>query len=196
MSKTDRPGSDLARLAILYAAGELDEAAAAAFESRLADDQVAREALCAAVRLLSALNERSVPVPGIQYRERVHERLRASRDRRRVASRGDYRWQPVFWSVASAAAAAAILLSISLAPRSADCPEPDQPAVAVEAPVPPLEGEDSGDNAQEWPDLMSGRHLAEAVNDENRRKVRAESRGVVRLEDRAARLRAVPDYRQ
>jgi hypothetical protein len=43
---------------------------------------------------------------------------------------------------------------------------------------------DADENAEQVPDLMGGRHLADAVSEENRRK------------ERAARLRAAPVYRQ
>jgi hypothetical protein len=195
MSEIDRLDGDDSRLAMLYAAGELDEVAAAAFERRLADDQTARDALCAAVRLRSALDDSAEPVPDPAYRKRVRQRLRASGTWRRVTSRTGYRWQPVLWSLAGAAAAA-LVLSISVAPRRADSPASQSPVVADEAPEPPHVPATPGDNAEEWPDLMGGRHLAEAVDEENRRRVRAEDRGMVRLEDRATRLRGAPVYRQ
>ena len=43
----------LSALALLYAAGELDEDEAAAFEKRLGEDQAVREALAQAVRLVA-----------------------------------------------------------------------------------------------------------------------------------------------
>jgi anti-sigma-K factor RskA len=194
MSDTDRSGDDLF-LARLYAAGELDESAAAAFECRLADDQAARDALCAAVRDREVTADPCGPVPDPRYRERVRQRLHKPAWRR-VVGRVGYREHPSLWAVAGAATAALVLLSIRSGLRPADEPATPPPAAEWVAKEVPPACEEVADGLDEWPDLISGHHLARAVHEENRRKVRAEDRRMVRMEDRAARLRGAQDYRQ
>jgi hypothetical protein len=192
MSDTDRSNGDDLLLARLYAAGELDQTAAAAFEWRLADDQAARDALCAAVR--GALDSPTGPVPDSRYRERVRQRLHKPAWRR-VAGRVG---RPSLWAFAGGAAAALVLLMVRPGVQPGDRVATPLPQASKEVvkEVPPV-CEDVADGLNEWPDLVDGQHLARAVNEENRRKIRAEDRRMVRNEDRANRLRgAQDDYKQ
>jgi hypothetical protein len=194
MSDTDRTGGDDLLLARLYAAGELDESAAAAFEWRLADDQAARDALCAAVRAREAADDPAGPVPDPRYRERVRQRLHKPAWRRAAGRVG----RPSLWAFAGGAAAALVLLAIRPGVQPGDgvaTPQPQKPQEVIKD-VPPV-CEDVADGLNEWPDLVDAQHLARAVHEENRRKVRADDRRMVRSEDRAARLRgAQDDYKQ
>src|SRR5262245_49426408 len=87
----------LAALALLYACGEMDEPAAAAFERRLGEDQAAREALCQAVELNRDLAGLAALAPDPAYRGRVRRRLLSPSD----AHRG----HPALWAATGAAAA-------------------------------------------------------------------------------------------
>jgi hypothetical protein len=194
MSDTDRSGGDDLLLARLYAAGELDESAAAAFEWRLADDQAARDALCAAVRAREAADDPAGPVPDPRYREGVRQRLHKP-TWGRVAGRVG---RPSLWAFAGGAAAALVLLSIRPGVQPGDGVATPLPAATEEAAkeMPPV-CEDVADGLNEWPDLVDSQRLARAVHEENRRKVRAEDRRMVRSEDRAARPRGAQDeYKQ
>jgi hypothetical protein len=197
MSKPDRPATDLSRLAMLYAGGELNEVDAAAFERRLADDQSTRDALCVAVRLRRLLNGQPALTPSPEYRERVRQRLRASNAQRRAASRFGSRWQKAMWSLTGAAAAASLLVAIGLGVRHGYQTAAEQPATSEETASQPVDPCERCDDCEDVPELIGGRRLADAVNEENRRKERAEERRiVVRGEERAARLRGAPVYRQ
>jgi anti-sigma-K factor RskA len=192
MSEIDRAGGDDAVVAFRYANGELDKVAAAAFESRLADDQAARDALCAAVCLRQSMTSDTELTPDPAYREGVRVRLQASR--RRVAGRIGFRGTPTTWALGGAAAAALLLVTLRLVSQGADL-ENAVPAVAIQMPGPAAECVEAEDDGDDIPELIGGQHLARAVHEENRRKVRAEDRRIVRLEDRAAR-RAPTTYKQ
>jgi anti-sigma-K factor RskA len=193
MSDRDRPDDDMAQVAWLYAAGALEGAAAAEFEQRLADSQTARGALCAAVRKSQALSGGPEPLPHPGYRDRVRQRLEGIVLPRRESSRSRRGWRVAAWSLASAAAAAMVVLVIGRTLRSLPDVAAQLPAVAQQAPqVDDLQCND-GD---EWPEFATGQHLAQAVDEENARKMRAEDRRMVPFEERAARLRGAPVYRQ
>lgn len=178
MSETNRPVGDLAKR---YAAGQLDDAAAAAFESRLAGDQEARDALCAAVCRLRAEAGRPDPLPNPNYRGRVRTRLREAGLRQRPDARSRYRGHPAVWTLAGAAAAALVLLLIRpTAPETADRPDCPPCAEGQDATAPAPGTNVAADDGEGWPELLSGKHLAQTLNEENRRKVRAEDRRIVR----------------
>ena len=63
----------LASEALRYVCGDMGPAEEALFESRLADEPRARQALIAAVQLVAPLEAESGP--DLRYRERVRERL-------------------------------------------------------------------------------------------------------------------------
>jgi hypothetical protein len=69
---------ELERLAFYYASGEMEASEAAAFETRLAGEQPAREALAAAVALMIPLRNGQGGGPGRDYRQVVRQRLRQS----------------------------------------------------------------------------------------------------------------------
>jgi len=110
---TDRPEGDtdpraLQGTALRYAAGELPHAEASSFESRLAEDQQARDALAEAVRLSAAALGQSPPVPDRSFRAMIRERLRPMSpwipgwwDRRA------YRGHPLAWTTLGAGVVAA-----------------------------------------------------------------------------------------
>jgi anti-sigma-K factor RskA len=191
MSETNRRAGDDPVLARRYAAGELDEAEAAAFERRLAADQATRDALCAAVCEMRAAEGRSEPKPDPAYRTRVRSRLREVAARRQAEGRGRYRIHPAAWAVAGAAAAALLLVSVRTATGPSGEPAAPRPAASQEAAAPLPGPEVAADDGDDGPDLLSGQHLARTIEEENRRK----DRRIVRLEDRAVRSHA-PVYRQ
>jgi hypothetical protein len=67
--------SDLLGQALRYVRGELDPGAVEAFESRLADDQAWRDAVCRAVLLRRQHEGMPPPRPDPRYRLRVRARL-------------------------------------------------------------------------------------------------------------------------
>jgi anti-sigma factor RsiW len=186
---------DDALLALLYATGELDGEEAAAFERRLADDQAARDALCTAVRLNWATTGRSELVPDPAYRERVKKRVLA-KSRQPFLIRSIYRMPWSARAIGGAAAAALVLVSIYWMPRAADAPDVSPAAVDQQLSAEVVIADEPRDDAEAWPDLMGGQHLARAVDDEHRRKGRTDERRVVRVEDRATQPRGAPIYRQ
>jgi hypothetical protein len=196
MSETNRPVTDDPLLATRYAAGQLDDAAAAAFERRLAGDQAVRDALCAAVRGMRAAAGRPDPVPNPSYRDRVRNRLRETALRGRPDARARFRGHPAGWAFAGAAAAALLLLAIRGTTEPSDATDcvPCDPVQQAAAPLP--RGGEPAEDAEGWPELLSGQHLAQTLHEENRRKSRAEDRRMVRLEDRAAVRGRAPVYRQ
>lgn len=199
MSETERLGGNETLLALLYAAGELDENATLAFERRLADEQAIRDALCSAVRLGQTIAGQPVPTPDPAYREQVRSRLRKPNLWQRIVGRNMYRGHPSLWAFAGAIAAAIVLMSgIGQTPSLPVDEHPASPPAFAEqtpAPPPPAQQSIQKEDNEEEPALMSGRHLACALNEENWRKSRAEDRRLVRIEDQAARLRTTPIYR-
>jgi anti-sigma-K factor RskA len=180
-------------LALLYATGQLDGDRAADFERRLADDQAAREALCTAVRLNWAIDGQSNPGPDPAYRDRVRQRLQMSKSLP-SAGRRLYRLHPAVWAVGGAAVAALLLVSIRFHLLTIDAPESQPANLADQMPAHP--GTDvASDDADAWPELMSGEHLAQAV-EESRRKVRTDEHRIARMEDNGTRIRSAPVYRQ
>jgi anti-sigma-K factor RskA len=173
MSETDRSGSTDPMLALLYASGELDGPAAAAFEERLADDQAARDALCDAVRLQRAMTGHGELLPDPAYRDRVIHRLRPGGWRKVL----DLRSKPTRWAL-GAAAAAALLLALRLSYRPGDQGAPA--GAANQAHRSAVGQQDANDCDNEGLDLAGGQHLARAVDEEYRRKSRASDRRIVR----------------
>ncbi len=196
MPENDRPGDD-AYQARRYAAGALDPAAAAEFERRLADDQAARDALCAAVRAGRAVAGLPEPVPDPAYRARVLRRLADNGPWRKPGLR-PYRGHPGLWALAGAAAAAVALTWLPGRPAADPAPASEfPPALAQDAARPPAAACDEvAEDGEEGAELMGGRHLAQTLSEENRRKGRAGERRLVRLEDQAAPLHPAPEVQQ
>jgi hypothetical protein len=124
-------GEVLAFQALLYASGELDPSEALAFETRLAEEQGAREALCQAVQLSQVLRGEAPARPDPAWRERVRQRLQP---RRRLGQwftdRRFYRGHPLAWSGLGAAAAVLLMLAFGRESPSQPAPLP-QPAAAT-----------------------------------------------------------------
>jgi hypothetical protein len=114
------PDSDLALLALRYAAGELDPAGVELFEARLGADQSARDALAEAVRLSAAASGVPVPAPDPLVREAARERIHPTWASR-LFPRRPYRGHPLAWAGGGGALAA---LGVALLSAAFD---PDQP---------------------------------------------------------------------
>jgi hypothetical protein len=169
--------------ALRYASGELDEAAAAAFERRLGDDQSAREALCQAVNQCRTLTEQPV-LPNPSYRAEVRRQLRRPGWWEGIFRRRAYHGHPLLWGVLGAAAAMALTLSPAGVPTSLPpqpLPSPPAQARAEEAVDPPAieeppEAATTEDEAASWAALHSTNRVAKAHDEEMRRRQRSEDR--------------------
>ena len=172
--------------ALRYAARDLSPAQCEAFETRLAGDQSARDALAEAVRLSAAALGRGLPLPDRGLRSLIRERIQG------VASswlaRRVYRGHPLAWAgIGAAIVAAATVLGLELArtdsaSNSAELP----PVLAAIAPlsVPDSnrgsrpeearaseavagEGLDDARTAAEiWADLSTPEHVEKTHDDE------------------------------
>ncbi|MBN9118720.1 MAG: hypothetical protein J0I06_06110 [Planctomycetes bacterium] len=115
------PDPTLQSTALRYAAGDLAPDEVTAFESRLADDQDARDALAEAVRLSAAAIGQPAPAPHPSFRTATRVRLGLL----------GYRGHPFGWiGLGAAVVAACALFAVSLADRA------DAPEAATAAPVP------------------------------------------------------------
>jgi hypothetical protein len=182
------PDPTLQGTALRYAAGDLTPGESAAFETRLAEDQDARDALAEAVRLSAAAIGQKAPAPHPSFRAAIRARLTLS----------GYRGHPLAWvGLGGAAVAACTLVALSLADHPAapataaparveSAPAPhaiESPSLAV-APMPrdagtPVAaefpaagacgcGEDQRSVAEIWADLSTPEHLEKAHDDELR----------------------------
>jgi hypothetical protein len=103
----------LQAVALRYAAGDLPPSEAAAFESRLATDQTARDALGEAVRLSAAALGQSPPSPDNSLRASVRDRLLGWWPG--WLARRPYRGHPLAWAVMGAVTVAgATLMALSI----------------------------------------------------------------------------------
>jgi hypothetical protein len=119
--------------ALGYACGDLEAAEAIAFESRLADDQHARDALVAAVRLLAPVTHGRDLRPNAGYRLAVRRRLRPTVSVTPLpASSFVKKGSPLFWALAGAAAASVVLWQVG---PSWWCPPACKPCDKHAAPV-------------------------------------------------------------
>jgi hypothetical protein len=173
-----RDDSHLELEALLYASGELEGAEAEYFEQRLADDPSAREALCQAVQLSQTLT--GTPArPNPAYRMAVRRRLAAQAQT--VPLRRGQRGHPLVWMTLGAAAAVLVMLGLSpWEPPPADPATPTAPAVVEKTePEPKLEPVDADtmlEMATRWTELHNSDHLERALEEEARRRSRAEDR--------------------
>jgi hypothetical protein len=176
-----RPSAGLAHEALLYAGGELDAAAADAFESRLADDPLTQDALVEAVQLSQLLTGGPLR-PDPAYRDRV---------RSRVLSRPATRY---FRRAAALAIACGLLLAVALAlPSDRAQRRSTAPLLVQQAPpsspivhaTPTHRDEDHSqaaivedetemlETALEWAEMADcGEHLQRTWDEELRRKAR------------------------
>jgi hypothetical protein len=126
----------LQTMALRYAAGELDEVESVDFESRLAEDQQAREALSEAVRLSAAALGQSPPAPHRSFRAVIRERLEGWRPA--WLARRAYRGHPLAWTaIGAAAVAGCTILGLTLVE---DTPPPRGPAAIESASSHPSPG--------------------------------------------------------
>lgn len=198
MHEPSEPSRDpLAFQALLYASGELPEAEAAAFERRLGEDQAARDALCLAVQFCPGLHGGPPVTPDSTYRDQVRQRLRARRGVQRwLLEPRHYRGHPALWGLMGAAAAVLLMAVLSQAlpgswpalERTFVLPTSDAPLVLPLVPEPV----ETVEVAQAWAELYNAARLAQARNEEARRKNRADERRQGKVDDRRSRPLALP----
>ena len=124
--------TDLALQALRYAAGELTPAEVEVFESRLAVDQAAREALAEAVRLSAAASGAPDPTPDPLTRAAVADRLRPTW-LTRLFPRRPYRGHPLAWAGVGGSVTAAVVY-FAATPPADPSPAPVAHTPAVVAP--------------------------------------------------------------
>jgi hypothetical protein len=207
------PDPTLQATALRYAAGDLPPDDVAAFESRLAEDQDARDALAEAVRLSAQAIGQKPPAPHPSFRAAIRDRL----------SLRAYRGGPLAWvSVGAATVAACTILGLALADRTeppaaglsvAAAPVETQPALAeppvLPAPAPQeasipvaaevhssaICGDDSHRSVAEiWAELSNHEGVEKARDDELRRRHRV--RDLSHPHVYAAVKAAPPDVRE
>lgn len=159
--------------ALRYAARSLAPRDAAAFESRLAEDQCARDALSEAVRLSAAALDQDAPSPGAGFRRAIRNRLVS-------------RFSPAAWiGLGAGAVAAAALFAIQIADRGevkqaaaepvaavpvvAPLPyAPVLPVAKLDEPEPPpdMNPDDMRKAAEIWAELSTPDHVEKAHDDE------------------------------
>jgi hypothetical protein len=185
-SPNSSPGELLAFQALLYAGGELDGEEAREFETRLASDQAAREALCQAVQVSSALGGVTATRPSPAWRAQARRRLLPARLRSGLFAPRSYRGHPAFWSGLGAAAAVLLMLGLGRGPAAsppAAQPAPEQSALTATAPP---RFAPTPEEARAWANLHK-----------NEQFVKAEERlRLARKEDVRARLIANPMTKQ
>lgn len=178
------PDPTLQGTALRYAAGDLTPDEVSAFETRLAEDQDARDALAEAVRLSAAAIGQEAPAPHPSFRAAIRARLNLRA----------YRGHPLAWvGLGAAAVAACTLLALTLADRAdqsqaaparveaAPAPHAAEPPVVATAPMPreagaPVAAEltpagtcgDDRSVAEIWADLSTPEHMEKARDDEMR----------------------------
>lgn len=136
--------TDLALLALRYAAGELTPAGAEAFEYRLAADQAARDALAEAVRLSAAASGLPAPAPDPLVRQAVREKLHPTW-LTRLFPRRPYRGHPAAWAGVGGTVAAAVAV-VAMLNRAGDSDVVVAPVAAGDrVPPPPPDGPPTGD---------------------------------------------------
>jgi len=129
------PEPTLQTTALRYAAGDLTAAEAAAFETRLADDQDARDALAEAVRLSAAALGQDPPAPHRSFRAAIRERLLGYCPS--WLSRRAYRGHPFVWvGLGALAVAACTLVGLALAEHQQPARDTTPIAALPESPAP------------------------------------------------------------
>jgi hypothetical protein len=104
----------LQSIALRYAARDLNPRETSTFEARLANDQVARDALSEAVRLSAAALGQAPPVPHHSFRAAIHERLLGWWPG--WLARRSYRGHPIAWAgLGATTVAVCLILGLSLA---------------------------------------------------------------------------------
>lgn len=153
----------LEALALRYAANDLPAIQAAAFESLLATDQTARDALSEAVRLSAAALGQAPPAPDGSFRGVIRDRLRPlARWCPSWLARRAYRGHPVAWvglGLVTAATAALTALAIAGSPPGPEGVGPpgavEPTSLAVIAQEPPPRGPAPGSLLPPKPDVLA-----------------------------------------
>jgi len=168
----------LACPALRYARGELDPGAEAAFESRLGEDQQARDALAQAVSKLLEDQSQEISFLDRSYRDAVHRRLRpSSTPWHWLLEPRRYRGHPIAWSMLGAAASFLFLVAYSGSPamRSMDMSLVKMPIQKVpELSQNPEHSATVVDAATIWAEMGTTDHLLRAHDEEILRKNRLE----------------------
>lgn len=158
--------------ALRYAAGDLPPVEGSAFETRLATDPDAREALAEAVRLSAAALGQTPPAPDRSFRALIRDRVRpASSWWAGWLARRAYRGHPATWFAVGVAAAAGVLVVGSvLAPEPPANPNRATPdAVGPVVSLPAFDEANGSLTAAEiWADLSTPDHVEKAHDDEAR----------------------------
>lgn len=139
---SDHPEPTLQTTALRYAAGDLNASESAAFETLLADDQDARDALSEAVRLSAAALGQAPPTPHHTFRAAIRERLVGWCPA--WLKRGAYRGHPLAWCGLGAAvvfACTIVGLSFDRGPLPAAQPTSVATPVHIPQPLPVVVGE-------------------------------------------------------
>lgn len=103
--------SELAHLALRYAANDLAAPDLHAFEARLCDDQTAREALAEAIRLSAAASGLVTPAPVSTLARDIADQLHPTW-LSRLLPRKRYRGHPALWATAGALAVGSVSLTV------------------------------------------------------------------------------------
>lgn len=128
---SDHPEPTLQTTALRYAASDLSPGEASAFESRLADDQEARDALSEAVRLSAAALGQAAPEPDHTFRSAMRERLTGWCPD--WLARRAYRGHPLAWAgLGAVVVTMCTFVGLSFAKRA---PEAAQVASPLPAPT-------------------------------------------------------------
>jgi len=131
LKASDHPEPTLQTIALRYAASDLTPGEATAFESRLADDQDARDALSEAVRLSAAALGQAPPEPHPTFRAAIRERLVGWCPA--WLARRAYRGHPLAWcGLGAVVVMLCTFVGLSFAQRA---PAPTQPTANTVAPT-------------------------------------------------------------
>jgi hypothetical protein len=164
------PGKDdtaLAFQAFLYASGEMDGPEAALFETRLGEDQAARDALCQAVQLSYPQAGPFSLQPDPAYREQVRRRVqRRPGWWRWLTRKRSHRGHPAAWTGLGVIAALGVTWALSQgwpAPGPKYAPRVEQPSVQAKYQAQPLRTTGARDSKSEpVPESVADTTAAEA----------------------------------
>jgi hypothetical protein len=109
--------SELAHLALRYAADDLTAPDLQAFEARLCDDQAAREAVAEAIRLSAAAIGTVAPTPDANLARDIAEQVNPTW-LSRLLPRQRYRGHPGLWATAGALAVGSIVVLLGAGSKS------------------------------------------------------------------------------
>ena len=206
------PDPTLQTRALRYAAGDLPAADAAAFETVLAADPDAQDALAEAVRLSAACLGQRPPAPDRSFRAAIRDRLRPATVWNRWVARRAYRGHPLAWTAAGVVAAAglaavgwslgdadpalpaaAVRVAVPAPERSVPVAPPPRAVAVRPVPVPSVAADDDAAlrAAEIWAELSTLEHVERVHEDELRRRTRARDFAAPHP-DRPSAMMAVP----